>query len=205
MATTTRIDETERTTQFDPRIWARWVPTFLGFPLAGLAARAVAGNIDDGRSALLGGLAAGVVLGAVQSLGLRRAVANRWAWIAATGAGMAVGLVVGAQVVDFSTETASLVVMGAATGAGVGIAQSVVMRAGPVRRAVWAFGTVGLWALGWWVTTMVIVDVERQHANFGASGALLATLLGGTVLAIRPDASWTEGPATASAVGSAAK
>jgi hypothetical protein len=52
---------------------------------------------------------------------------------------------------------------------------------------------------------MVIVDVDRQHANFGASGALLATLLGGLVLAVRPDDSWVDGPAVESLVGSAVK
>lgn len=187
MATMSSLGGRERAAPFDPRIWARWVPTFLGYPLAGLAARAVAGNIDDVASALVGGLAAGAVLGAVQSLGLRRAEANRWAWIAATGVGMSAGLGAGASMADFSTDTTSLVVMGAVTGAGVGIAQAYVLRAGSVRRAVWALGTSALWALGWWVTSMVIVDVERQHSNFGASGALLATLLGGLILAVRPD------------------
>jgi hypothetical protein len=176
------------TRSFDPRIWGRWVAGFIGFPLAGLAARAVAGNIDDPRSALLGGLAAGAVLGGVQALALRRSVANRPAWVAATAAGMAVGLGVGATLVDFATDTSSLVVMGALSGLGVGLAQALVLRAGSVRRILWVVSNTTLWALGWWVTSMVIVDVERQHANFGASGALLATLLGGLVLAVRPDA-----------------
>ncbi len=200
MATTSRIEKEERAA-FDLRTWGRWVPTFVGFPLAGLAARAVAGNIDDVRSALVGGLAAGLVLGAVQSLGLRRGMASRWAWIAATGVGMSAGLLAGASSVDFSTDTTSLILMGAVTGGGVGIAQAAVMRAGPVRRTAWALATVGLWAMGWWVTSMVIVDVDRQHANFGASGALLATLLGGLVLAVRPRDSQAHGTSSGSAAG----
>jgi hypothetical protein len=35
---------------------------------------------------------------------------------------------------------------------------------------------------------MVIVDADRQHTNFGASGAIVVTLLGGLVLAWRSGA-----------------
>ncbi len=176
---------------FEPRIWGRWAATFIGFPLAGLAARAVAGNIDDTRSAVIGGLAAGAVLGGVQALALRSPLANRAAWVGATAVGMSAGLAVGATAVDFATDTPSLVVMGAVTGIAVGVAQALVLRAAPVRRTVWALATTALWALGWWVTAMVIVDADRQHANFGASGALLATVVGGLVLAVRPEPAWS--------------
>ena len=48
----------------------RWSASFAGFPLAGVAARAAAGNIDDAQAAVIGGLAAGAVLGAVQAVAL---------------------------------------------------------------------------------------------------------------------------------------
>lgn len=34
----------------------------------------------------------------------------------------------------------------------------------------------GSWALGWLATWLVIVDIERGHHVFGASGALLVTV-----------------------------
>lgn len=48
--------------------WARWLGTFVGFPLAGVAARAVSGNIDALGAAAIGGLIGGVVLGTVQAV-----------------------------------------------------------------------------------------------------------------------------------------
>ena len=46
----------------------RWMISFAGFPLGAVAARAVAGPIDDTRAALIGGAISGAVLGAAQSL-----------------------------------------------------------------------------------------------------------------------------------------
>ena len=40
-----------------------------------------------------------------------------------------------------------------------------------------------LWALGWTVTTLAGIDVERQYMNFGASGALAYSLCSGVLLA----------------------
>jgi hypothetical protein len=173
-----------RDTRFDTKTFARWMGTFIGFPLAGLAARAVAGNIDDLRSATIGGLAAGAVLGAVQSVGMRRDRRRPEAWIAATAIGFAAGLAIGASAVNYDTDAASLAVMGALTGLGVGIAQALVLVGSRTQQVVWATATPALWALGWFITSQVIVDADRQHANFGASGALIATALSGLVLAI---------------------
>jgi hypothetical protein len=43
--------------------WGRWLGSFVGFPLAGVTARLVAGNIDSATAAVFGGVAGGVVLG----------------------------------------------------------------------------------------------------------------------------------------------
>jgi hypothetical protein len=104
--------------------WVRWVATFVGFPLAGVAARAAAGDIDAAGAAIVGGLAGGAVLGAVQAAvgGIERG--NRVRWIAATGTGFAVGLTVGAAAVGYRTDTAGLVMMGACSGAAVGATQA---------------------------------------------------------------------------------
>ncbi|MFZ4720862.1 MAG: hypothetical protein ACOYMR_15660 [Ilumatobacteraceae bacterium] len=169
--------------KFDTRMLARWSASFVGFPLAGLAAKAVAGPIDSTAAALTGGLAAGAVLGLVQSLALRASTRRRLQWVAATAIGLSAGLTLGAELVDHATDTASLVVMGAITGAGIGVAQSLVM-AGPAwRRVVWLVLTPALWALGWLITSQVIVDVDARYANFGASGALVCAVIGGVVLA----------------------
>ena len=173
---------------FDGKLWGRWIGTFIGFPLAGVAARAVAGSIDSASAATLGGLAGGAVLGAVQSLALRTDAGRRVAWAAATAVGMGGGLLAGASTVGYRTDAPSLAVMGALTGIGVGFLQAAVLPSSLVRRAMWALVTPMLWALGWLVTSQVIVDAERQHANFGASGALLATVIGGLVLAAQPEA-----------------
>ncbi len=184
------------TNQLDTRGWLRWVGSAIGFPLAGLAARAATGPIDGAGAAVVGGLAAGAVLGGVQAMALRMDRRRRLVWAAATALGTSVGLAVGASAVDFATDTQSLVVMGACTGLAIGLAQAAVLPASAVRRVIWAGVTPLLWALGWLITSQVIVDVDAQYATFGASGAVVATLLGGLVLALgRGD----EVPATAPA------
>ena len=77
--------------------WARWLGTFIGFPLAGVGARLAVGNIDSPARPSLGGLAGGAVLGVVQVAigGIDRA--DRVRWIGATAVGLAVGLAVGAE------------------------------------------------------------------------------------------------------------
>jgi hypothetical protein len=170
------------TMRFDTKRWGRWVGTFIGFPLAGLAARAVAGNIDSTTAAAIGGLAGGAVLGGVQALITAMAPAERWRWIGGTAAGLAVGLAAGATAVGFETDTASLVAMGAISGAGVGVAQALAMvPARRIDRLAWAIATPLLWAGAWAITAQVIVDADRQHAVFGSSGALAISLVAGVL------------------------
>jgi hypothetical protein len=38
------------------------------------------------------------------------------------------------------------------------------------------------WTLGWIMTSFVIVDLDRGHFVFGASGAIVATVITGVVL-----------------------
>ena len=176
-------------TRFDTRGWLRWVGSFIGFPLAGLAAKAVTGPIDSTVAAVVGGLAAGAVLGGVQALALRLDTGHRLAWAVATALGASAGLAAGSTSVDFATDTSSLVTMGALTGLGIGVAQAAVMVGSLLRRTIWAVATPMLWAIGWLITSQVIVDVDAQYAIFGASGALVVTLLGGAVLTVRPASS----------------
>jgi hypothetical protein len=182
--TNERRNKEMNTQTFDTRMLGRWSATFVGFPLAGLAAKAAAGPIDSLWAALIGGVAAGAVLGAVQSIALRTSRLQRIRWAAATAIGMSAGLAVGAGVVDHATDAGSLVVMGAITGAGIGLAQASVMAAPTWRRLLWLVLTPALWGLGWLITSQVIKDVDAQYANFGASGALVCAVVGGVALAL---------------------
>jgi hypothetical protein len=165
--------------------WARWVGTFIGFPLAGVAARIAAGDIDGAGAAALGGLAGGAVLGAVQAFVGDVEPDDRLRWIGATAAGFAVGLTLGAGTVGYDTDTGSLVVMGAVAGAGVGLAQACSGALRPADGLIWALATPALWAGGWFITSQVIVDADRQHAMFGSSGALAVSALAGGLVVLR--------------------
>jgi hypothetical protein len=122
----------------------------------------VAGNIDSVRAAALGGLAGGAVLGAIQ-VGIGGIDAHqRLPWIAATAAGLAAGLTIGAGSVGFRTDTASLVAMGAITGAMVGLAQALSVPMRMVDRVLWAVATPALWAGGWLISSQVITDADAN-------------------------------------------
>lgn len=171
--------------RFETRRWARWVGTFVGFPLAGVTARLVAGDIDALGAAAVGGLAGGAVLGAVQ-VGIGGIPAGERArWIGATAVGLGVGLSAGAAAIDYDTDAASLVVMGAVSGGAVGLAQALAIPMAVVDRLLWAVATPALWAGGWWITAQVIVDAERHHALFGSSGALVVSALAGVLYSLR--------------------
>ena len=157
--------------------WAsalRWLPTFVGFPLGGLAAELVAGPVDGIAPALAGGAITGAVLGAVQSWGIGPAGPPPRRWIAATTAGLTVGLTAGSAVVDYGTSLGDLVIQGAICGLAVGVAQAALLpgRAG----YLWAPALSALWALGWAITSSIGVDVETQYTVFGSSGAVVVTL-----------------------------
>jgi uncharacterized RDD family membrane protein YckC len=170
-------------TRFDRiRPAAAWGLTFLAFPPAGLAAMAVAGPIDGPGAALLGGAAAGAVIGTIQGLGARRRLGGVLGWAVTTTVGTAVGLLAGAGAVGYGTALNDLVVQGEITGAVVGLAQATRLRPLGARAYAWPLVVAGLWALGWATTTVIDVDVERQWAIFGASGAILATVGTGLVL-----------------------
>lgn len=164
-----------------PRTLLRWLPTFLAFPLGGIASIAVVGPVRSTLTAALAGLVAGAVVGLGQWLALRgRGVGARW--IALTSGGMAVGAGLAAVVTATATTTGALVATGAITGAVVGLAQSNALRRGIAARSRWVLAVSASWALAWWTTAQVIVDAERGWAVFGSSGALLATILTGLVL-----------------------
>jgi hypothetical protein len=157
-----------------PRLVARWLATFAGFPLGGLTASLLVGPVDALPAAVAGGLVTGAILGAVQSWGLARGgPATRW-WALATGAGLAVGLGTAAPLVGYGTSATDLALQGALCGVAVGAAQAVVLRPRLGRIAfAWPAWLAGVWALGWTITTSIGVDVENQFTVFGSSGAVV--------------------------------
>jgi hypothetical protein len=177
-----QVDERNATR---PATWQRtvlrWLPTFFGFPLGGLVAELTSGPVDGLAAALVGGAITGVILGAIQSWGMRPNGPPARQWITATGAGFAVGLGLGAVAVGYGTSIGDLVVQGAICGAAVGAAQAVVLRPRLGRLAfAWVPALSALWALGWAITTTAGIDVESQYTVFGSSGALVVTAATGS-------------------------
>jgi len=163
------------------RPWLIWTAAFLCFPLAGLAGTGVAGRVDDPMAALTGGLMTGIVIGAGQSLASSRRLDPR-RWIVATAVGMGLGLLLGATTVGFGTTLTDLAVMGALTGLLLGAAQAVALPAPTTHRLAWAAAGPPLWALGWTLTTLGGIDVDKQYTVFGAIGAVTVSALSGALL-----------------------
>jgi hypothetical protein len=172
------------------RTIARWMVSFAGFPLGGLAAFLLTGPVDSAGSAIAGGLVTGVVLGAVQAWAMHADRRLFAAWALATAVGLATGLAIGASLVGFSTGLGDLAIQGAFSGLAVGLAQAIalVSRIGPVALA-WPVYLAGVWAVGWVVSTSIGIQVSEQFTVFGAAGAVTVALLTGVLplfLHIRP-------------------
>ena len=164
--------------------WA-WVAGGLAFPVAGYLGWAISGPVDTVPTALLGGAVTGAGLAAVQQWAARGALGGGAAWIGASAAGYAAGLAAGAALVGYDTGVGALAVMGVVSGASLGAVQAVVLaRQGNARLgAAWGAAMPVLFALAWVASSAIGVSVEHQFTVFGASGAVVFTLLSGLVLA----------------------
>lgn len=169
-------------TRFLPT-WS-WMATFVAFPVAGLAGRAVGGPVDAFGAALAGGVVTGAVIGLAQAVAARGALGPVLRWAAASALGYGAGLAAGAALVGYATSTGALAAMGAVTGVLTGAAAFVVLLADGRRRlaTAWAAAAPVLLALGWAVTSAVGVDVEEHYTVFGATGALVVTALSGVLV-----------------------
>ena len=134
--------------RFNVKGWLLWTAGFVSFPIAGIAAQAAAGRINDAVSALIGGLVAVAVIGTGQWLVARRLLGDPLAWILATAAAMGVGLLAGAWVVGYGTSVGELALMGAITGLPLGAAKAYLFRHRVARSWAWAAAMPLLWALG---------------------------------------------------------
>jgi hypothetical protein len=167
--------------RFNTKAWLLWTAGFVAFIIGGALATAAAGRINDFRSALLGGLVAGAVIGTGQWLVARRLLDPK-AWIPATAVAMGIGLAIGAWLVGYGTSLSELALMGFITGIPLGAAQAYLLRDRVANAWVWAAAMPLLWALGWTVTTAGGIDVDRQFAVFGAYGAITVMALSGVLL-----------------------
>lgn len=156
--------------------------SLLGFPIGGYLGHLVAGPVDGVLPALLGGAVTGAGIGFAQWLLLRRRFEVGLGWIAATSIGLAVGLAVGASVVGYETATTQLTIIGAISGAFVGVAQGTMLRERSSLWVVWIFAMPALWALGWVVTDAWGIDVAQRFTVFGASGSVAFAILSGPLL-----------------------
>src|SRR5205823_8488175 len=103
--------DAKRTTNGPARRMLLWpVAILVSFPIGGLIAELVVDGVDSVGAALAGGLIVGAIIGAAEWFALRQWVS--WLWIAATSAGMAVGLVAGAALVDYGIDRGDLALMG---------------------------------------------------------------------------------------------
>jgi hypothetical protein len=167
--------------RFNTKAWLLWTAGFLAFPIGGALATAATGRVNDFRSALLGGLVAGAVIGTGQWLVARRLLDPK-TWIPATAVAMGIGLGVGAWVVGYGTSLSKLALMGFITGIPLGAAQAYLLRDRLANAWIWGAAMPLLWALGWTVTTAGGIDVDRQFAVFGAYGAITFMALSGVLL-----------------------
>ena len=168
--------------RFNTKAWLLWTAGFVAFIIGGALAMGVTGRINDVRSALVGGLVAGAVIGTGQWLVARRLLGNPQTWIPATAVAMSIGLAVGAWVVGYGTSLGELALMGFITGIPIGVAQAYLLRDRLANAWVWGAAMPLLWALGWTVTTAGGIDVDQQFAVFGAYGAITFMALSGVLL-----------------------
>ena len=165
------------------RIVLSWIGvTLVAFPLAGYAGWGVGGHVDDVVPALIGGAITGAGIGFVQWMFLRRDLNVSPVWILATSVALAVGLSIGSAVVSYETTPGQLAIMGAISGAHIGIAQGILLRGKFSLWHVWMAAMPVLFALGWIVSESIGVDVANQFTVFGASGSVVFGLLSGLLL-----------------------
>jgi hypothetical protein len=161
------------------RDYAKWLAVFLAYPIAGFLGRVIANPADGLIFAFLAAAVAGAVLGLAQWLALGRHVSVA-RWVGATALGLGVSFVI---VQAFgATTSAAAPIIGAVTGLGVGLAQSLLRADRIPSPAIW-IPTMGVaWAIAWVVTTSIGVQAEAGWPIVGVSGALVAQVLTGIVL-----------------------
>jgi hypothetical protein len=99
-----------------------------------------------------------------------------------TGLALAAGLAVGSAVVNYEVSTGQLAIMGAISGAPIGIVQGLLLRKRFSLWPVWMVAMPVLFASAWIVSASIGVDVDNQFTVFGASGSIVFGLLTGVLM-----------------------
>ena len=161
------------------REYAKWLAVFLAFPIAGFVGRLLANPADGLAFAFITAGVAGAIIGLAQWLALGRHV-SAVRWVGATAVGLGVSFVI-VQALGATSSTAAPII-GALTGLGVGLAQSLVRSDRMPSAAVWSATMAIAWSIGWIVTTSIGVQAEAGWPVVGVSGALVVQALTGVVL-----------------------
>jgi hypothetical protein len=159
-----------------------WLITAVSFPIGGTAAFAVFGRVSDPARGLGGGLITGGVIGVAQWLVLRQTVAVGPVWIAATAAGLGVGLALGIAAFGAGTELVPLLARAACAGLVIGVLQWMVLRPAVPGSLWWVLVVAAGWEVGWAVTRAIGVDLSKGWTVFGSSGAVAFALLSGLAM-----------------------
>jgi hypothetical protein len=163
--------------------WLAWAAAFLGFPIGGAAATLLVGPIESVGAAVIAGALAGGVIGGAQWLVLRRRLTVSALWVPATAGGMAFGMALAQTVLGGSTAQLPLLLRGLIVGAVIGAAQAVLLRGILPTPILWAVVVTLGWPLAWAVSAAIGIDLSRNWAVFGSSGALAFQLATGLTLA----------------------
>jgi hypothetical protein len=164
-------------------LFPRWLLAFIAFPPAGLLGHAVAGPADTPLAGLLSGVIAGAIIGLGQGLALGARSRDLVAWSIATAIGLGLALAIEVAVSGPLTTTMSVVILGAFSGLVIGIEQGgLLSKEDSTTRSIWAATMAVSWAIGWFVTATVGVDLANGWPIFGASGAITAQAISGIAL-----------------------
>ncbi len=161
----------------------KWMLTFFGFPIGGFVAYLIFGSVDDLLSSILSGFVVGLVVGAAQWLVLRKAIPLSYWWIPYSGVGIALGLSLGTVLIGTDIESSELVLRGAITGLCLGIVQWLLLKQHVRFSGVWIIAIPIFWSLAWLATKGAGIDLSKGWAVFGASGAIVFSIL--TYLVLR--------------------
>jgi hypothetical protein len=155
-----------------------WIAAIVGFPIGGYLGHAIAGPASTAPAAFLSGLVAGAVIGLGQAVAIGLRGRPLAIWSGGTGVALAIALGTVTAAIGLIETQAEAVVLGVASGALIGAAQTIVlMRAGIANGLLWIPVTSLAWGIGWLVTSGIGVALEAGWPVYGLSGALASQLI----------------------------
>ncbi len=171
------------TNKLSGRAIAGWLGAFIGFPIAGVAAQLAVGAVDNITDGLIGGAISGAVIGLAEWLVLRKTHAINPAWIAATTAGLGLGLGTAVTIVGAGNTPSEIVQRAVVTGVILSLAQGALLVKRLPLAIYWVLAVALTYPLSWFITSGVIgTSVENGFTVFGSSGAIVFQIITGAAL-----------------------